>query len=265
MPDPILLFEAVLMGMVEGLAEFLPISSTGHLILFGDLLKFETTSSSVFDVVIQTGAVSAVLWAYRDRFLKVVTSLRQSRSQKFIGLILLGFLPAALVGALLHGVIKQYLFNAQVVAGALIAGGVVMLLIERYGREGKIDDIDRMGWRGALRIGLFQCLAMVPGVSRSAATIIGGMLNGLDRRTAAEFSFFLAVPTLMGAAAYDLYKNWQAVSALDLQLMAVGFLSSFAFGLLAIVALIRLVVTVGFTPFAWYRILLGTVILLALH
>jgi undecaprenyl-diphosphatase len=162
-----------------------------------------------------------------------------------------------------HKHIKEYLFNPTVVAIALIAGGLVMLAIERFHLEGKTSDVDRMDWRMALKIGFFQCLAMVPGVSRSGATIIGGMLSGLDRKTAAEFSFFLAVPTLAAAGVYDLYKNWAAVTTLDLQLMAVGLVSSFIFGWLAIIALIRLVVTVGFTPFAWYRIILGAVLLFA--
>jgi undecaprenyl-diphosphatase len=265
MPDLMIFFKAAVMGLVEGLTEFLPVSSTGHLILFGEWLQFETASSSVFDIVIQTGAIIAVLCVYHERFWNVVTGLHKAKSQKFIGLLLLGFIPAAVIGVLLHEPIKEYLFNPQVVAVALIVGGIVMLAIEKFHLEGKTRDVDRMDWRTALKIGFFQCLAMVPGVSRSGATIIGGMLSGLDRKTAAEFSFFLAVPTLAGAGVYDLYKNWAAVTALDLQLMAVGLVSSFIFGWLAIVALIRLVVTVGFTPFAWYRIILGTIILFAMH
>ncbi|MBI3419888.1 MAG: undecaprenyl-diphosphate phosphatase [Proteobacteria bacterium] len=261
MPDLILLFKAVLLGLVEGLTEFLPVSSTGHLILFGHALKFEGPSASVFDVVIQVGAIVAVLWVYRARFWNVAVSLKEPRSQKFVGVLLLAFLPAAALGLLFHHVIKTYLFNPQVVAISLIVGGVVMLVIDRLRLAVTINDVDHMGWLTALKIGLFQCAAMVPGVSRSGATIIGGMFSGLDRKTAAEFSFFLAVPTLTAAALYDLYKNWTGLSSSDLVLMSVGFVSSFVFGMLAIAVFIRLIVRVGFTPFAIYRILLGAIIL----
>ncbi|HVY13327.1 MAG TPA: undecaprenyl-diphosphate phosphatase [Alphaproteobacteria bacterium] len=262
MPDLILVLKAALMGMVEGLTEFLPVSSTGHLILFGHVLRFEGASASVFEIVIQVGAILSVLWIYRAKFLHVALSLKdEAQSRKFLSLLLVAFLPAAVLGLSLHRFIKEHLFNPQVVAISLIVGGVVMLIIEKLRLPAKVDDVDRMDWLTALKIGFYQCLAMVPGVSRSGATIIGGMLSGLDRKTAAEFSFFLAVPTLTAAALYDLYKNWASVSANDLWLMAVGFIASFLFGLLAIVGFIRLVVRLGFAPFAWYRIVLGAVIL----
>lgn len=258
--------KAVLMGLVEGLTEFLPVSSTGHLILFGEALKFEGPGASVFEVVIQMGAVLAVLVAYARRFWNVSISFFQDKaSRNFIALLLVGFLPAAVVGFFFHATIKQYLFNPTVVAISLIAGGVVMLAIEFLKIKPRTMDVDNITFATALKIGLFQCVAMVPGVSRSGATIIGGLLSGLDRKTAAEFSFFLAVPTLMAAGFYDLYKSWGTLSADDIDLILVGFVSSFIFGYAVIKIFIRLITRVGFTPFALYRIVLGFVILMSLQ
>src|ERR1043166_4908319 len=206
--DLILYFKAALMGIVEGLTEFLPVSSTGHLILFGDALRFDNASAHVFDIVIQTGAILAVLCAYRDRFWNVLLSfMEDENSRKFIGLLLIAFLPAAFFGLLFHHQIKEYLFNSRTVAISLIVGGLVMLVIDRLPLKPRIKDVDKMSFASALKIGLFQILAMVPGVSRSGATIIGGMLSGLDKKTAAEFSFFLAVPTLLAAGLFDLWQN----------------------------------------------------------
>jgi undecaprenyl-diphosphatase len=256
--------KAILMGLVEGLTEFLPVSSTGHLILFGDLIRFTGPRAAVFDVVIQSGAIAAVLLVYRARFFKVVTTFTHDKqSQKFILLLLIAFLPCAIVGILTHHLIKEYLFNTHTVALSLIIGGFVMLIVDRMPMKPRVDDVDAMNFFDALKIGLFQVVAMIPGVSRSGATIIGGMLSGLSKKTAAEFSFFLAVPTLLAAGLFDLYQNRHVLEAHDWGLMAVGFLSSFFCGFMVIVVFIQLITRVGFTPFAIYRIVLGSVLLLA--
>jgi undecaprenyl-diphosphatase len=254
--------KAIILGLVEGLTEFLPVSSTGHLILFGDLLKFHGSVASVFDIVIQMGAIAAVLIAYRERFVHVATSFVTDKgSQRFILLLLVAFLPAAVIGAIFHQAIKDYLFNTQVVAIALIVGGVIMLAVDRMKITTRVEEVDNMSLMDAFKIGIFQCFAMVPGISRSGATIIGGMVGGLTKKASAEFSFFLAVPTLTAAALYDLYKNWHSISPDDWGLIAAGFLSSLVFGYLVIIAFIRIVVKVGFTPFAIYRIVLGAALL----
>jgi undecaprenyl-diphosphatase len=264
MPDMTMFIKALLMGLVEGLTEFLPVSSTGHLILFGHLIKFDGPFASVFEVVIQVGAILAVIWIYRMKFWQATVSLKSDpKARKFYGLLFVAFLPAAILGLAFHHYIKEHLFNPTVVAISLIAGGGLMLVIDRMRLALPVKDTDSISWPSAIKIGLFQCVAMIPGVSRSAATMIGGMFSGLDKKTAAEFSFFLAVPTLGAAAAYDLYKNWVTISTADLWLILAGFLSSFVFGLMAIVVFIRLVVKVGFTPFALYRIGLGALILVA--
>lgn len=263
--DIALLWKAALLGLVEGLTEFLPVSSTGHLILFGDLLKFNDTNAALFDVVIQSGAIAAVLFAYWQRFFNVLLSFFQDGSaRKFVMLLLLGFLPAAIIGGLFHHDIKTYLFNTTVVAWSLIAGGIIMLVIDRLPLRPRTHEVEGMSYVTALKIGLIQCLAMVPGVSRSGATIIGGMLAGLDKKTAAEFSFFLAVPTLLAASAYDLYKNGANLGQDDWGLIATGFITSFVSGYLVIKAFITIVSRAGFAPFALYRIVLGAVLLLGL-
>ncbi len=254
--------KAILMGLVEGLTEYLPVSSTGHLILFGDAIKFDTANASVFEIVIQMGAIAAVLVAYFKKFSHVAVSFfTEKKSRHFIGLLLLAFLPAAVLGGLLHQVIKTTLFNPTVVAFSLIIGGIIMIAMDRVSFTPKVKEVDDMNFGDALKIGLYQCLAMIPGVSRSGATIIGGMLSGMNKQTAAEFSFFLAVPTLTAAGLYDLYKNWSVLNADDLGLIAIGFASSFVSALLVISFFIKLIVRFGFTPFAVYRIVLGAVIL----
>ncbi len=254
--------KAILMGLVEGLTEYLPVSSTGHLILFGDAIQFDGPNASVFEVVIQMGAIAAVLVAYSKKFSHVAVSFfTEKKSRNFIGLLLLAFLPAAVIGGVLHSAIKTYLFNPTVVAYSLIIGGFIMIVIDRLPFKPKIKEVDDMTFSDAVKIGFYQCLAMIPGVSRSASTIIGGMLSGLTKQAAAEFSFFLAVPTLTAAALYDLYKNWAVLKVDDLGLIAIGFSSSFIFAMLVITFFIKLIVRFGFTPFAIYRIVLGAVIL----
>lgn len=258
-----LYLKALLMGFVEGLTEYLPVSSTGHLILFGDAIRFNTANASVFEVVIQMGAIAAVIIAYFKKFWHVANSFfTEKKSRHFVWLLVLAFMPAAIFGFLLHEAIKAHLFNSTVVAISLIVGGVIMLIIDRLPLKPRVMDVDALTLPDAIKIGFYQCVAMIPGVSRSGATIVGGMLCGLTKQTAAEFSFFLAVPTLMAAGLYDLYKNWSLLSASDLDLIAIGFASSFVFALLVITFFIKMIVRFGFTPFALYRIVLGAVILM---
>ena len=263
--DLILLLKAALMGVVEGLTEFLPISSTGHLILAAALLDMPDEKTKLFEVVIQTGAIMAIVSLYLQRLVSTVVNLpRQAQAQRFTANVLIGFFPAALAGVLFIDVIKGVLFNPLVVALGFIVGGVVMLWVEaRQARAPaqRVDDVDAVGWRDALGVGLIQCLALVPGVSRSGATIIGAMALGFSRRAATEFSFFLAIPMLFGAAAYDLYKHRDLVSAADIPMFAVGLLVSWLSAWVCVKWLMRYVASHTFVPFAWYRIAFGGLIL----
>lgn len=260
--DPILALKALIMGVVEGLTEFLPVSSTGHLIIAGSLLDFHDEKAKVFELVIQTGAMLAVCWEFRTRFLGVLRGMAtDATAQGFVLNLVVAFMPAAVIGLALGAVIKARLFNAVAVAIALIAGGLVILWVERRERPARIDDVDRMGWRDALKIGFAQAFALFPGVSRAGATIVGGMLFGLSRRAATEFSFFLAVPTLMAAGAYDLYRNRALLSAGDAGLFGIGTVTAFISAFVCIRWLMRYVATHDFRPFAWYRIVFGLFIL----
>lgn len=264
--DPVLLLKAALMGVVEGLTEFLPVSSTGHLILAAALLGLPDERTKVFEVVIQTGAILAIVGLYWQRLLATLTGLgSQRRAQRFTANVLIGFLPAALAGFLFIGPIKAHLFNAWVVAAGFVAGGVVMLVVEAWQRRRppRLDDVDAIGWRDALGVGLIQCLALIPGVSRSGATIIGAMALGFSRRAATEFSFFLAIPMLFGAAAYDLYKHRALLAAADVPFFAVGLVVSFASAWACVKWLLRYVASHTFVPFAWYRIGFGALIALS--
>jgi undecaprenyl-diphosphatase len=251
------LFDALVLGIVEGLTEFLPISSTGHLILAGDLLDFDPPSRDVFYVAIQTGAMLAVLWEYRARFFRVDLQLWRN--------LVVAFMPAAALGLLFGKMIKQYLFHAVPVALAFIVGGVIILLVDRRARPARIENTRDMTWLDALKVGVAQCFALIPGTSRSGATIIGGMLFGLSRRAATEFSFFLAVPTLIAAGAYDSWKNRALFTVNDAGMWAVGFVASFVSAFLVIRWLIRYVATHDFRWFAWYRIAFGIVVLLTAY
>ncbi len=267
--DFLLLFKAALMGVVQGLTEFLPISSTGHLILTSTLLGLEGDKIKVFEVVIQTGSILAIISLYMQRLMQTVVDLpREARAQRFTGNILLGFFPAALAGFLFIEFIKGVLFNPLVVATGFIAGGVVMLWVEAIQARRpsqRINDVDDVRWRDALGVGLIQCLARVPGVSRSGATIIGAMALGFSRRSATEFSFFLAIPMLFGAAAYDLYKHRALLSMDDLPFFAVGLVVSWAAAWVCVKWLLRYVATHTFAPFAWYRIAFGVLVLLTAY
>jgi undecaprenyl-diphosphatase len=262
--DAALALKAFILGVVEGLTEFLPVSSTGHLIIVGGLLDFHDEKGKVFELVIQTGAMLAVCWEFRARFLGVLTGLvSQAPAQRFVLNLIAAFVPAAVLGLAFGSFIKGHLFHAVPVAIALIVGGVIILWAEGRDRPARIDDVDVMTWKDALKIGFAQAFALFPGVSRSGATIIGGMLFGLSRRAATEFSFFLAVPTLIAAGLYDLYKNRALLSTDDLGLFGIGTVTAFVSAFACIRWLMRYVASHDFRPFAWYRIGFGLFILIS--
>ena len=259
------LLKAAILGIVEGLTEFLPISSTGHLILAGELLGFNDEKGKAFLIMIQTGAMLAVMWQYRAKFLDLTVGLFTRRdAQIFVAKLFVAFLPAAIVGLLLSSLIKDFLFGSIPVALALIAGAFVILAVERFYKSWRIDSIEAMTFRDALMVGIAQCFSLIPGVSRAGATIIGGMLCGLSRKAATEFSFFLAVPTLIAAGGYDFIKHRSEFSAGDIEILAVGTIVSFVAALICIRWLLRYVATHTFNIFAWYRIALGAIILIVL-
>lgn len=260
--DTLLLIKALILGVIEGLTEFLPISSTGHLILAGDLLGFNDEKGKVFEIVIQTGAMLAIVWEYRARFAAVLTGLAsQAAAQRFAFNLIVAFMPAAVLGLAFGKYIKAYLFKPVPVAAAFIIGGLIILWVERRERTHHIASVDEMNWKDALKVGLAQSFALIPGTSRSGATIIGGMLFGLSRRAATEFSFFLAVPTLVAAGLYDLYKNRALLSAADLPMFGVGSVAAFVSAFLCVRWLLRYITTHDFRLFAWYRIVFGVVVL----
>lgn len=273
--DIVSLLKAALMGVVEGLTEFLPISSTGHLILAGSLLDFTGETAKVFEIAIQTGAMFAVIWEYRARLAATVQGIRtEATAQRFARNLLIAFLPAVVFGLALGSLVKKHLFHPVPVALAFIVGGLIILWVERrhraaFGdldlagaRRARVETVDDMTALDALKVGLVQCLALIPGTSRSGATIIGAMMFGFSRRGATEFSFFLGIPTLVGAGAYSLWKQRDALSLADLPMFAVGLVFAFASALVCIRWLIRYVATHDFTVFAWYRIVFGGVVLL---
>jgi undecaprenyl-diphosphatase len=261
--DITLLVKAAIMGVVEGLTEFLPISSTGHLILAGSLLDFTGEAAKVFDIAIQSGAIFAVILVYWQRVRDTATGLgSDKRAQRFALNVLIGFLPAALLGVAFSKAIKAHLFTPQVVATTFILGAFVILWAERRPASTvRVQTVDEMTPWDALKVGLAQCLALVPGTSRSGATIIGGMLLGLSRKAATDFSFFLAIPTLIGAGVYSLYKERALLSVADAPLFAVGLVLSFLSAWLCVRWLLRYVSSHDFVPFAWYRIAFGLIVL----
>jgi len=262
--DVVLLVKAAIMGVVEGLTEFLPISSTGHLILAGSLLGFDDAKAKVFDIAIQTGAILAVIIVYWQKIQTTVVALpTQRQAQRFALNVLIAFVPAVLLGLLLGKAIKEHLFTPAVVATTFILGGFVILWAERRQQSAvRIEDVDQMSPFDALKVGLVQCLAMIPGTSRSGATIIGGMLLGLSRKAATDFSFYLAIPTLIGAGAYSLYKDRGLLTWQDLPMFSVGLVFSFVSAWACVRWLLRYISSHSFTPFAWYRIAFGIVVLL---
>lgn len=264
--DLLLLSKALILGIVEGLTEFLPISSTGHLIIVGSLLDFTDERSKVFKIVIQLAAILAVCWDYRARIERVATGLKSDPVQRrFVGHLLVAFMPAAVLGVLFHGTIKAYLFNPLTVAGALIVGGLVILYIEKRAYHPRLQSVDEMDWKVALKVGFAQAAAMFPGVSRAGATIMGGVIFGLSRKAATEFSFFLAIPTMLAATVYDLYKNWALLDMGDLPVFAVGFVASFLSAMVAVKAFLGFVSNHTFVGFAWYRIIFGLVVLVTAY
>lgn len=257
------LIKAFLLGIIEGLTEFIPVSSTGHLIVFSSLLDFTGERAKVFAIAIQFGAILAVCWAQREKLIAVTLGLfSDATAQRFVVNLLVAFMPAVIIGLLFHGAIKTHLFSPLTVASALVIGGLIILWIESRPRRPRIDDIDQMTWKDALKVGIAQTLAMFPGVSRSGATIMGAMVFGLSRQAATRFSFFLAIPTMFAATVYDLYKNWNLLTAADLPLFATGFIAAFVAALLTVRALLAYVARHSFRPFAWYRIAFGGLVLL---
>jgi undecaprenyl-diphosphatase len=253
------LIEALALGAIEGLTEFIPVSSTGHLILFAELFGFDGPPGRVFEIVIQLGAILAVCFVYRKRLIDTLLGLgRDVSARRFAFNVFIAFLPAVIAGVLLHGFIKSVLFSPYVVCISLIVGGFLILFIERNFTSDRVPDVDSIDWKLALQIGLCQIVAMIPGVSRSGATIVGAMLMGADKRAAAEFSFFLAMPTMAGAFAYDLLKNHEILTVDDVTAIAVGFAAAFVSALLVVRTLLDYVGRHGYTPFAWWRIVVGS-------
>ncbi len=264
--DLLLLLKAFILGVVEGITEFLPVSSTGHLILAGDLLDFNDERGKLFEIVIQSGAILAVCWEYRQKIIEVVCGLpRDIAAQRFALNLLIAFLPLAVIGLLYGKSIKALLFNAPVVATAFIVGGLIILWAERREHRIRVQSVDALSAGDALLLGLAQALALIPGTSRSGATIIGGLLFGLSRRAATEFSFFLAIPTLIGATIYQLYKERALLSLDDLGMWVVGFVAAFVSAFWAVRGLLRFISTHDFSLFAWYRIAFGLVVLATWH
>ena len=260
------LLTAAILGIVEGLTEFLPVSSTGHLIVAGSLLGYTGERAKLFEIVIQAGAILAVCWEYRAKLLEVAAGVFRDRdAQRFVLNLFVAFLPAAILGLAFGSAIKARLFAPIPVAAAFIVGAFVIFWVERWERlnprAARIDRIDDMRWLDALKVGVAQAFALIPGTSRSGATIIGGMIFGLSRRAATEFSFFLAIPTLFAATGYDFIRNRHLLAAGDLSMIGVGFVAAFVSAFLVVRGLLRYVAHHDFVPFAWYRIAFGLVIL----
>lgn len=264
--DLVHLGQAAILGVVEGITEFLPVSSTGHLIIADEVLGFKGPSGMVFEVVIQLGAILAVCWIYRQKFTEVLLGLTSdSNAQSFTRNVLLAFLPSMVIGFFAYKTIKEVLMTPLIVCWAMVLGGVAILMIERAVKNPRFAIVEKFPALLSLKIGFFQCVAMIPGVSRSGATIMGALLMGVERKAAAEFSFFLAVPTMVAASAYDLFKHRHELSGDDMDIIAVGFVLAFISALFVVRQFIGFVSRHGFAPFAWYRIVLGAVGLAVLY
>ena len=258
------LFKAAFLGIVEGLTEFLPVSSTAHLLITSYLIDFTSIKNNLFEIVIQFGAIVAICVLYRQKILEVICNLKQKNQQKFVLNLIIAFLPAVLIGGTLHNLIKQFLFSNFTIALALIIGGILMIIIDRkplQNEELKTDNLDKITPLNAFYIGLFQCLAMIPGVSRSGATIIGGLMLGLNRKTAAEFSFFLAIPTIAAASLYDLLKNASDLTTNGVEIILVGLFFSFISAILVVKWFMNFISKHSFVSFGIYRIIIGALIL----
>ncbi|PKO92614.1 MAG: undecaprenyl-diphosphatase [Betaproteobacteria bacterium HGW-Betaproteobacteria-1] len=257
-----LLLKAFILGMIEGATEFLPVSSTGHLIIVGDLLEFNDEKSKVFKIFIQLGAILAICWEYRSRLQHIASGAFSDRTaQRFIFNLGVAFMPAALLGLAFHSQIKAYLFSPFTVAIALIVGGFVILIVEKFAPAPTTETVDDMSFMQALKVGCAQSMALIPGVSRSGATILGGVIFGLSRKAATEFSFFVAIPIMFAATTFDLLKNYDLLSLGDVPVFAVGFITSFFAALLAVKTFIRYVAHHDFRLFAYYRIVFGSIVL----
>ncbi len=256
------LIKAVFLGLIEGLTEFIPVSSTAHLVITSYLIDFEAIKNNLFEIVIQAGAIFALLIIYRRKILAIILNLGEKNNLKFTGNVALAFLPSIIIGALFYKSIKLLLFSNLVIALALIFGGIIMIIIDLRPRKSTINSIEDIGFKKSLAIGLLQCLAMIPGISRSGASIISGLLFGLNRKTATEFSFFLAIPTIISATCYDLYKNYSALNFSDSKIILIGMISAFLSAILVIKWLLNYVSKHNFVPFGIYRILLGIAILI---
>jgi len=258
--------EALLLGLLEGLTEFIPVSSTGHILLAGHFLGFESTGKA-FEILIQLGAILAILSVYFGRLWKMLRDLPHDRlTRHFVLGILVAFLPAAIIGVMAHGFIKTVLFESpKLICIMLIIGGFILLAVDRMALKPVYRDVERFPMRLYLQIGLFQCLSLIPGTSRSGSTIVGALLLGVDKRAAAEFSFFLAMPTMVGAFAYDLFKNRNVLTSADLPIIAVGFVAAFVMALIVVRFLLDYVSRKGFALFAWWRLIVGTVGLIGLY
>jgi undecaprenyl-diphosphatase len=264
--DLALYFKALFLGVVEGLTEFLPISSTGHLIIAGQLIGFNGPQSKVFIITIQLAAILAVCWEYRARLWAAAAGLRsEPREQRFVANLAIAVLPAAVLGVMFRSAIKEALFAPVPVAAALVVGGLLILWAERRTHVVRIREVDDMRWPDALKVGCAQAFALIPGTSRSGATIIGGLLFGLSRRAATEFSFFLAIPTMLGAVTYELYRSQDLLRADDFGVFAAGFATSFVSAFFAVRGLLRYISRHDFTAFAYYRIVFGAVVLLTAY
>jgi undecaprenyl-diphosphatase len=258
--------QAIAMGLIEGMTEFLPISSTGHLILLGDIIGFQGPPGKLFEIVVQMGAILAIMVLYFHRLWALLIGLPTNPdARRFALAVLLAFLPAAVIGVFAHSAIKTVLFNPTVVCLSLIWGGIAILLIERVKPTPVVMTAEAMPLKTALAIGFVQCLAMIPGTSRSGATIMGALLLRVERKAAAEFSFFLAMPTMLGATVYDVYKNHASLTFDGASVIAVGFVVAFLSAILVVRALLAWLGKHGFQPFAWYRIALGAAMLLLLQ
>ncbi|MCX8572730.1 MULTISPECIES: undecaprenyl-diphosphate phosphatase [Hyphomicrobiales] len=259
------IIDALLLGLLEGLTEFIPVSSTGHILLAGHFLGFESTGKT-FEILIQLGAILAILSVYSARLWRMLIDLpRDPGTQRFVAGILIAFLPAAVIGALAHDFIKTVLFESpRLICTMLILGGIVLLFVDKLDLKPRYGDVTKFPLSVYLKIGLFQCLAMIPGTSRSGATIVGSLLMGVEKRAAAEFSFFLAMPTMAGAFAYDLYKNRGILSASDLPIIGIGFIAAFITALFVVRHLLDYVSRNGYALFGWWRLLIGGVGLIAL-
>lgn len=254
---------AILLGIIEGMTEFIPVSSTGHLILFGEILGFQGPPGKVFEIVIQLGAIAAVCWLYRQKILQTATGFFRGRKSdmRFAMGLFAAFTPAMVFGALLHKTIKGVLFTPHNVSIALIVGGIAIILIEKFKPKAQHHAMEKFSLPLFFKIGLCQCLALIPGTSRSGATIMGAMLLGVDRKAATEFSFFLAIPTMLAAVLFDIYKNMDTLTLDGAQLIAAGFIAAFVSAMLVVRAVVAYVARHGFIPFALYRIALGALML----